>query len=366
VKRRFASCCALILALVIPSAAVASSPRVVAGGSATGTVTALSGSSFTIQTAGRRVGVVNAMTNAASTITRQDYPYVYGGGHAEAGIASIGIKGPGYNGHRKGYDCSGSVGAVLADAGLWPAGGGVPNDAGIIATLKHERLIVPGVGRGSVEVTLYDHPGVHIFMNIDGRFFGTSDGGGGGNPRGGAGWLDDGAPDASSRAYKPYHFVSSVLRSSTTAGHIVNFELGALGAPAALELGDTVQVTYKESSAGSLFATAIAYPGSVTITGTVGTVAPDGSSFTLQTSSGQTLTMVVPNPTLSQGLGSGDTVQVTYTSSGSTLTARALTITATPPSDSPEPGGDGSGGGYGGGNYGGGNYGNGGGYGSSR
>jgi len=363
VKHRFASSCALVLALVIPSAAVASSSRVVAGGSATGTVTALSGSSFTIQTAGRRVGVVNELTNAATTITRQDYPYVYGGGHAEAGIASIGIKGPGYNGHRKGYDCSGSVAAVLAGAGLWPAGGGVPNDAGIISTLRHERLIVPGVGQGTVEVTLYDHPGVHIFMNIDGRFFGTSDGGRGGNPRGGAGWLDDGAPDASSRAYKPYHFVPSVLRSSTTAGHIVNFELGALSVPPALELGDQVQVTYKESSAGSLFATAIAYPGSVTTTGTVGTVAPDGSSFTLQTSSGQTLTLVVPNPALSQGLGSGDTVQVTYTSSAGTLTARELTITATAPGTSPGPGGDGSdGGGYGGGyggNYGGG-YGNGG------
>ncbi len=111
-------------------------------------------------------------------------------------------------------------------------------------------------------MTLYDHPGVHIFMNIDGRFFGTSDGAGGGNPRGGAGWLDDGAPDASSRVYKPYHFVSSVLRSSTTAGHIVSFQLGALATPVALALGDKVQVTYTESSAGSLFATAITYPGS--------------------------------------------------------------------------------------------------------
>ncbi len=362
--RRFAASCALSLALLIPSVATASSARVVAGGSATGTVTALSGSSFTIQTAGRRVGVVNAMTTAASTITEDDYPYVYGGGHAQAGIASVGIKASRHNGHRKGYDCSGSVAAVLAGAGLWPPGGGVPNDAGIIATLRQARLIVPGVGQGAVEVTLYDHPGVHIFMNIDGRYFGTSDGGGGGNPRGGAGWLDDGAPDASSRAYKPYHFVSSVLRSSTTAGHIVSFALGALTTPVALELGDQVQVTYQETSAGSLLATAIVYPGSTTVSGTVGTVASDGSSFTLQTTSGEILTLAVPNPTLSQSLTAGDTLQVTYTSSGGTLTAREVTITASVPGVSMGSGEQGPGGvnGYGGNNSNGGGGWSGGGY----
>ena len=224
--------CALLLPSVAPAASAhaASTPsiRAVAHGSVTGTITALSGSSFTIQTAGRRTGVVNALTAAAAHVTGQDYPYVYGGGHAQAGIASIGIKGPGYNGKRIGYDCSGSVAAVLAGSGLWPAGGGVPNDAGIIAELLHDHLITRGAGTGPVEVTLYDHPGVHIFMNIDGRFFGTSDGGGGGNPHGGAGWLDDGAPDASGRGYKPYHFFPWVLKGSTTAGHIDSFELGAL------------------------------------------------------------------------------------------------------------------------------------------
>ena len=116
----------------------------------------------------------------------------------QAGIASIGIKGPGYNGRRIGFDCSGSVAAVLAGAGVWQPTSGVPNDAGIIAELTSEHLIARGAGRGASEVTLYDDPGVHIFMNIDGHFFGTSDGGGGGNPAGGAGWLDDGAPDATS------------------------------------------------------------------------------------------------------------------------------------------------------------------------
>ena len=62
---------------------------------------------------------------------------------------------------------------MLADAGVWPAGSGVPADNGVIAQLRSEHLIARGTGT----VTLYDGPGVHIFMSIEGRFFGTSDGG---------------------------------------------------------------------------------------------------------------------------------------------------------------------------------------------
>jgi hypothetical protein len=282
------------------------------------------------------VGVVNAMTRTANGITNHNYPYVWAGGHSQAGIASKGTKG-----RRVGFDCSGSVAAVLAGAGIWPAGSGVPNDAGVVATLRREGVIAPGVGTGPVEVTLYDRPGVHIFMNIDGRFFGTSDGGGGGNRHGGAGWLDDGAPDASRRAYKPYHFLPSVLRSSTNAGHIASFQLGALSVPPVIEIGDNVQVTYTENRAGSLLATAIAYPGSSTATGTVGSIADDGTSFIIQTSAGQTLSLALPNPEIAQSLAVGDTVQVTYTTSGTTLTARLVTVTATAPA-APS-GGDGSG-----------------------
>jgi hypothetical protein len=317
----------------------------VASGSAAGTVTALSGSSFTIQTAGRRTGVVNALTSAANTVTKQDYPYVYGGGHAQAGIASIGLKGPGYNGHRVGFDCSGAVAAVLAGAGVWPAGGGVPNDAGIVAALRQEGILARGVGKGPVEVTLYDRPGFHIFMNIDGRFFGTSDGAGGGDPRGGAGWLDDGAPDVQRRVYKAYHLLPSVLRSSTNTGHIVSFQVAGLPDAAALQLGDTVQVSYQEDRGGSLIATSIAYPGAVTTTGAVESIAPDGSSFTIQASSGQALTLSVgQDQLLIQSLAVGDAVQVTYTTNAGVLTARSVTVTATAPPPTPPtpPGGDGS------------------------
>ena len=338
--RNLARCCALAGALILSSVAPAasanvrsaSSLRVAARGSVTGTITALSGSSFTIQTSGRRTGVVNALTAAAAHVTGQDYPYVYGGGHAQAGIASVGMKGPGYNGKRTGYDCSGSVAAVLAGAGLWPAGGGVPNDAGIIAQLWQEHLIARGAGTGPVEVTLYDHPGVHIFMNIDGRFFGTSDGGGGGNPRGGAGWLDDGAPDAASRSYKPYHFFPWVLKGSTTAGHIDSFQLGALAGDATvLELGVKVRVAYAQTRSGAMFATALSYPGAITASGTVQSIADDYISLTIQTADGQTLTLATEDATqLLQEVLAGDTVSVTYVASGSTLIALALTVTATP------------------------------------
>ena len=331
-KRCFATGCALVTALVFPAIAAAVP---VAGGAATGTVTAMSDASFTIQTAGRRVGMVNALVTAANNVTQRDYPYVYGGGHAQAGIASTGVK---LRGHRVGFDCSGSVAAVLAGAGLWPAGSGVPSDAGVIATLRQEGLIARGVGKGPVEVTLYDRPGVHIFMNIDGRFFGTSDGGGGGNHKGGAGWLDDGAPDASRSVYKPYHFLPSVLRSSTNAGNIISFQLADLSPPPVLQVGDSVDVTYQEDRAGSLFATTLAFPGAVTTVGTVGTIAPDASSFTLQTSSGSELTLSVLYPQLIQNLAAGDTVQVMYTASGTTLILRSLTVTATAPAPVPSPG----------------------------
>lgn len=154
-------------------------------------------------------------------------------------------------------------GCGAAGAGLWPAGSGVPNDAGIIAQLTSEKLIARGVGEGPTEVSLYDDPGVHIFMSIDGRFFGTSDGGGGGNRKGGAGWLNDGAPDAWSRTYRRYHLLPSVLRGTTGAGHSVTFQTGALEPElASLTQGEKVNVSYEEDAAGFLIATSIASAGS--------------------------------------------------------------------------------------------------------
>jgi hypothetical protein len=263
-KRSFACLCAVAAALVMPTAASASprvgimaSHRIVARGSISGTIIAIDGASLTIQTPGKWGGVVDALTSAATKITKQNYPYVYGGGHARASVASVGLPGPGYNGHRVGFDCSGSVAAVLSAGGLWPTGSGVPNDAWVIKELLQQGLIARGPGKGPVEVTLYDDPGVHIFMSINGAFFGTSDGGGGGNPRGGAGWLNDGAPFASGSAYKRYHVVPSALTGSAGSSHKVSFQVDDLQSLTSVQLHQNVRVTYAEAASGSFIATAI-------------------------------------------------------------------------------------------------------------
>jgi cell division septation protein DedD len=231
---------ALTLALGAPAQAAVrhtgAGPRPI-----TGTIVDLGFDFLTVQTPGRHVGIIDRLTAAATEITAEDTPYVWGGGHGQAGVASVGVPGPGYNGRRTGFDCSGVVAAVLVRAGLWPAGTSVPGDYGIITELAARHLIAPGVGAGPAAVTLYDHPGHHIFMNIDGRFFGTEDGIAGvgvfgvGDARGGAGWLDDGAPDAGSRQFQAYHFLPSVLAASTREGIDETFTLPADGLFAATE-----------------------------------------------------------------------------------------------------------------------------------
>ncbi|MGO9792916.1 MAG: DUF5666 domain-containing protein [Solirubrobacteraceae bacterium] len=320
--------CALVCALVLPAGALAAQPMT----TVTGTLTAIESSSFTIQTAGKRTGVVNALTATADAVTTRDYPYVWGGGHAAAGTASVGIKGPGYNGHRVGYDCSGSVAAVLAGAGLWPAGSPVPSDKGIIAQLLQEKLIARGPGQPPVEVTLYDDPGVHIFMNVNGHFFGTSDGGGG-NPTGGPSWLEDGAPDAYSSAYMRYHIVSSVLKDQTTYGHSLTFQIDAnTSIVDGFAPGDEVQVSYDKTHSGTMIARAVGYAGAIVTSGAVASIAADGSSFTIESADGNRLTFSTDGVSdLITGLQVGDSVQVIYTKAADgTLTARSMTITAMP------------------------------------
>ena len=247
---------ATLLALVAASAASARpaahgrpGARMPSAGVVRGTVVSLGWSELTVQHPGRRMSVVGALTHAADAVARGDFPYVWGGGHAFAGIGSIGVHGgPGYNGRRIGFDCSGSVAAVLAGAGLWAAGTGVPTDAGVIATLRREHLIVRGVGHGPRAVTLWDHRGVHIFMEIRGRFFGTSDGGAPSpeNPRGGPGWLDDGAPDTFDRAFRPWHLDAAALAGRVDVGRAITVALdGALWDTAdELTVGDRVGVHY--------------------------------------------------------------------------------------------------------------------------
>ncbi|HEV3127493.1 MAG TPA: hypothetical protein VGY32_00845 [Solirubrobacteraceae bacterium] len=303
----------------------------------TGKVISVDGSSVTVQTPGRRGGIVPALITAANAIDHRNLPYVYGGGHEQAGVASIGIPGNGYDGHRIGFDCSGAVGAVLVGGGQWSAFSGVPADNGIISQLRAEGKIAPGVGRGPVEVTLYDYPTVHIFMNINGRFFGTSDGGDGGH--GGGGWLNDGAPDASSSHYHALHLLPSVLRSGPS-GEVFTFTADGLGQ---FLPGDKIKVAYRQSRWGSLIATAVTYPNAKTVTGTVASMADDGSSFTISDNSGGQRTFSISSGTgVLDHVAVGDTVRVKYTKRAGILTARQLVVTATPaPTSGPTgPGGN--------------------------
>jgi hypothetical protein len=217
-----------------------------------GTVVSLDWSELTVQRHGPRMSVIAALTHAADVVAAGDYPYVWGGGHLFAGTASTGMRGgPGYNGRRIGFDCSGSVAAVLAGAGLWAPGTGVPGDTGVIAQLRQAHLIARGAESAPTHprsVTLWDDRGVHIFIQIGTRFFGTSDGGppSPADPRGGPAWLDDGAPDTLDRHYRPWHLVPAALGGRVNAGRSVTV---ALGGPLAdtvdqLAVGDRVGVRY--------------------------------------------------------------------------------------------------------------------------
>jgi hypothetical protein len=327
-KRLLALPSALACALVLVAGVQAGAAVAASSGQAAGTVVSLGWSSLTIRTGGRRMSIVRALTAGADLVAQGDYAYVYGGGHAQAGTASIGIKGPGFNGRRVGFDCSGSVGAVLAAAGLLPAGLPVPNDAGIIAELRQAKLIAPGVGHGPGAVTFYDKANVHIFISIDGHDFGTSDGGAG-NPaqrNGGAGWLDDGAPDAASRLFKPSHLVGSALNATTVYGPTLTFGAGrAYDLLAGVAVGDDLRVSYTRGRTRALTATAIAYAGAKTVTATIVAIAGDQSSVALQTSDGRTLTLHTADPSLLDWLAVGDQVSVTYTpGADGTQVARAI------------------------------------------
>jgi hypothetical protein len=289
------------------------------------------GADFVVQTPGRPRGVTRALISTANRLAAGDYPYVWGGGHAQAGVASVGSRGPGHNGRRRGFDCSGSVAAVLAGANLWPAGSGVPGDAGVISELRSWHLIASGAGQGPTEVTLYDDPGVHIFMNINGRFFGTSAGGDAGNPRGGPGWLDGSTPDAFSHAYRRYHLLSSALHGQVS-GQSIAFRPGALQPVVAqFQVGEPISVSYRMTRYGTLLATSVAYPGALALTGTVSQIASDGSNLTVQPASGSSVTLSSGAlATLVAGtVSTGETVSVTYSAAGATDTLRTITA-ATP------------------------------------
>ena len=204
---------------------------------------------LTIRIADGTMSVDSALVRGAQAVTLGDFPYVYGGGHATAGAAGTGSAGPGYDGHTDGFDCSGSVAAVLAGANLWPAGAGVPNDAGVISELQARHLVAAGASTATDAVNFYDDPGFHIFMSINGRYFGTSDGGGGGNWNGGAGWLADGAWDTHNKSYHAFHLLPSVVTRMTSAGHFLTVHV-PLARLSRVWTGSGVAVTFVQLADG--------------------------------------------------------------------------------------------------------------------
>ncbi|HEX8977617.1 MAG TPA: hypothetical protein VF781_13995 [Solirubrobacteraceae bacterium] len=329
-KRLAIGLCVLACALSAPAA-----HAVPLTGTITGRITNVGSSTLTVQTAGPRIGEVNALTRAADALAAGDYPYVWGGGHPLAGVASVGVRGPGYNGHRRGFDCSGSIAAVLSAAGLWPAGSGVPGDYGVIQYLARNGLISRGPGPAPTSVNLYDDPGVHIFMSIDGRYFGTSDGGGG-NSQGGPTWLDDSAALSASHAYRRWHFQPWVLRNRVIYGHSYTFQTVAHPELAyGAETGERVTVGFSEWPTGSMGLRLLTYAGAATLTGTV--TAIDAATLTVQSASGQTVTfatsLVAP---LVGTVQIGDGVQISYsTDPAQLLVPHALQVTSTPPPSGP-------------------------------
>ena len=154
--------------------------------------------------------VIRAMLNMANTISSDNYPYVRGGGHPHAGSPSTGSPGHGYNGVRQGFDCSGAVAAVLAAGGVgihW--GDSVPDNDGIIRELMAADVIRTGQGTGNVECTLFNEPGTHIYMRLDGRYWGSWAGTMPANGYG-IGWCPGGYPMS---GFTAYHVKESVLRS---------------------------------------------------------------------------------------------------------------------------------------------------------
>ena len=107
---------------------------------------------------GSKDDAIAAMIAAANKIDRAGYSYKWGGGH------NASFSGP--------YDCSGAVSAVLHAAGLINR----PMVSG-----EFMRWGKPGAGA----VTIYANAG-HVYMSINGRFFGTTRA----NPGGGAGWFN--------------------------------------------------------------------------------------------------------------------------------------------------------------------------------
>ena len=130
--------------------------------------------SATAQTRSRLVPerLSQGMIAYATKITTDQYPYVWGGGHAHAGTPSTGEPGAGYDGTKVGFDCSGLVGALFAAVGLGlKLGDPIGNNDSLITQLTNAGVLQSGQGDPTLECTVFNIPGQHIYARLCGQYF---------------------------------------------------------------------------------------------------------------------------------------------------------------------------------------------------
>ena len=101
------------------------------------------------------------LMEAANTVSGDDFPYKWGGGHEQPA-------------HLEPFDCSGAVSYAVQQAGY------------NVATTTSGQIGSWGFPGGPGEATIFYNP-THTFMRIGGKYWGTS---GFARPGGGAGWFD--------------------------------------------------------------------------------------------------------------------------------------------------------------------------------
>lgn len=157
---------------------------------------------------------IDAMIREASKITNQNYFYSWGGGHGSAGTPSLGTEHASGGAQHVGFDCSGSVAAVLFAGGLIP-GGGVGDSGGFGSYQSKDTASGPAPSGSKPEVTVH-YNGSHVWMTINGRYFST------GwnhhtNSHGGAGWGGTSSSEWPQESYQTYHFTAASLQEPHTA-----------------------------------------------------------------------------------------------------------------------------------------------------
>lgn len=157
---------------------------------------------------------LEAMISRASEISNKNYPYAWGGGHKSVGKPSIGEPGgPEGSSGSIGFDCSGSVLAVLAAGEFVPTGSSFGTSGEMVHVYGH--IGEPGPSPEGKGVTVYANA-EHEWMTINGRYFST--GGSSKNSKGGAGWGGEGAANWGENPgdFESFHLKNSELEEPYT------------------------------------------------------------------------------------------------------------------------------------------------------